>query len=153
MDIICRTIPSFCLKFLYFFRREYLSECICYLQRVFMTWLMQQAEILDLSLKNVQYPSFLNLREPFLSHPPKLCNPLFFLLCFLISILMIKRYLGKRSLVPTWKLVMSFISPWAELGAYVNSTRKEYGHVGIWLKLMVGSFVVMILTGIMLAIL
>ena len=66
---------------------------------------------------------------------------------------MIKRYLGKRNLLPTWQLATSFISPWAELSTYMSSTRKEYGHVGIWLKVMVGSFVAMSLTGLMLAIL
>jgi len=80
-----------------------------------------------------------------------------FLFCFLIgfgiSIFMIKRYLWKRNLSPTWKLVSGFIAPWTELGAYISNTKKENGRIGIWFKLMVVSFAAMIWTAVILAIL
>jgi hypothetical protein len=75
------------------------------------------------------------------------------MLVFGISIVMVKTYLGKKGAIPVWKLITGFLAPWEELGAYINTTRMEYGHIGIWFKLMVASFVAMIPTGIVLAIL
>ena len=76
----------------------------------------------------------------------------FCMISFGLSIIMIKRYLYKRNLAPTWQLLTGFIAPWNELGAYISSTKQEYGHIGIWLKLMIASFAAAMLTALILAI-
>lgn len=75
-----------------------------------------------------------------------------FLLGYGLSILMIKKYLWKRDLSPKWKILTGLSAPWNELGAYISSTKKNEGHVGIWFTLMVASFIAMMLTALILAI-
>ncbi len=74
-----------------------------------------------------------------------------FLVCFALSIFMIKKYLWQRNLSPKWQIITGFGAPWNELGAYINSTKKDNGSVGIWFKLMIISFAAMMLTSAILA--
>lgn len=74
-----------------------------------------------------------------------------FLALFGLSMAMMSRYLWKKGLVPKWKLITGLIFPWEEWGVYISNTKKDYGHIGIWFKLMVASFASMILTAVLLA--
>ncbi len=70
----------------------------------------------------------------------------------LISLFMIERYMWKRKLIPRWKIITGFSNPVKDFAAYITSTKQEYGHVGIWIKILFGSFILMIVIGILMAI-
>jgi len=73
-------------------------------------------------------------------------------LLFIISGLMINRYIWKHKLVPKWRILTGFTYPHVALGAYIKSTKQEYGHVGMWIKTLVSSFILMMLSGLLMAI-
>lgn len=75
----------------------------------------------------------------------------FFMILFGISDCMMRRYLWEKELIPKWQTITGFGNPWKALSAYINGTKKEYGHVGIWFKLFVASFVSAFLTVFLLA--
>ncbi len=83
---------------------------------------------------------------------------LFFMLFFSclvmngISLFMIERYLWKRKLIPRWKILTGFVDPFKVFSIYIKSTKQEYGHVGIWIKLHFGSFILGFIIGILMAI-
>ena len=81
---------------------------------------------------------------------------MFFLFCFAVifatSLIMITRYLWKRNLIPKWRLLTGFMLPLEGFGAYITNTKKEYGHVGIWFKLFISSFLITMAIGLILAI-
>jgi hypothetical protein len=55
---------------------------------------------------------------------------------------MLERYLWKRSSLPKWRIILGFYDPWKWLyDFYVRETRKEYGYIGIWIKLLTISFI------------
>ncbi len=65
---------------------------------------------------------------------------------------MMERYLWKRKLIPKWKLITRLLLPHEVFGIYIKSTKQEYGHVGIWIKLYFGSFILMFIIGILMLI-
>ena len=65
---------------------------------------------------------------------------------------MMDRYLWKRKLIPKWQIITGFMAPYKSLRAYINNTKQEYGHIGIWLKIQIGSFILMIVIAIFMAI-
>ena len=81
-------------------------------------------------------------------------------ICFLcsviglvLSILMIKRYLWKRSLSSKWKLISGFGALWNEIVVYMRITKQENGRIGIWFNLMGAFYGLMVVTELNLAIL
>jgi len=64
-----------------------------------------------------------------------------------ISLLMIRSYLWKRNLLPKWQLFTGFMLPFKDLSIYINTTKVEYGNIGIWFKLMIVSFLLMSVIG------
>jgi hypothetical protein len=71
------------------------------------------------------------------------------------AIVKISQYVEDRGLVPWswWRKLTGLVAPWNVLALYISDTRKEYGRVGLWFKLLVGSFSSLIITAIALAVL
>ena len=70
------------------------------------------------------------------------------MIIFALSIAMMELYLCKRKLHPRWKILLGLVGPITFLKTYINNTKKEYGHVGIWFKLFVISYVLAMTIGI-----
>ena len=64
------------------------------------------------------------------------------ILIYIISFIMLERYLWKRNALPKWRIIFGCYDPFKWLyGFYVRETKKEYGHIGIWIKLLTISFI------------
>lgn len=74
------------------------------------------------------------------------------MIIMLIADLMMKRYLWTRKLIPRWKIISGILLPSTYYMTYIKSSRQEYGRVGIWLKIEIVSFALMMTIGILLAI-
>jgi hypothetical protein len=67
----------------------------------------------------------------------------------------IYQYAEERGLVPLWwwQKLISLIAPWDVIIIYIKDTKKESGHVGLWFKLLVASFLSLVITTAALAVL
>jgi len=67
-----------------------------------------------------------------------------------LSIYMIREYLIERDLIRRWNL-MDSMSAMTTLKLYIKHTKEKHGHIGIWLKTLIGSFAGFCLVSVLLA--
>ena len=72
---------------------------------------------------------------------------------FVLSILMIKRYLWESSLSSKWKLTSGPNTLWNDIVVYKRTTEQENGRIGVWFNLIGAFYGAMMVSALNLAIL